>query len=592
VTEPLGPARILDDEAGVTQRNYSPFLEVGRTGLRRVSGIVQEEFLPQLRGRKAVQVYREMSENDAIVGALIFSVERLLRQLEWRVEAASNNPDDKANAEFVEQCMDDMSHSWDDLVAEILSMLVYGWSWHYIVYKKRIGPWEKDPKKRSKHSDGKIGWRKMPIRSQETLFRWGFDDDGGIKTMFQMAPPQYDLVSLDIERSLLFRTTTAKNNPEGFSLLRRAYRSWFLKKRLEEFESIGVERDLAGLPVARVPSRYLDAKTGTKEAQMVAAFRKMVQSVRRDENEGIVLPSEFDFDTKQQLFDFELMTSGGSRQFDTNALIQRYEQRILMSCLADFILVGHEETGSYSMHTDKRGLFQNALNSISHSIAEVFNRYAIPRLFSLNGVKPNELPTIVPNDVDPPDIMQLGGFMQQMVGAGMQFFPDPELEKFIRDAARLPKLDPEQEETLEIKARQQNIMDLAQQRLDALGMEIQAHQGIQQVHQGQLANDQQQAQFEADPTGQGANLDPTKQINADNAKSQGSLADQSAKNKMKHEGDREKVRTTQARDERDHGRKIQSLKVQQERQKLLNMRRQQNEKSAAAKKKPAPKGKK
>jgi hypothetical protein len=36
--------------------------------------------------------------------------------------------------------MDDMSHTWDDMISEILTMLVYGWSWHEIVYKKRVGP--------------------------------------------------------------------------------------------------------------------------------------------------------------------------------------------------------------------------------------------------------------------------------------------------------------------------------------------------------------------------------------------------------------------------------------------------------------------
>ena len=64
---------------------------------------------------------------------------------------------------------------------------------------------------------------------------------------------------------------------------------------------------------------------------------------------------EYDRDTKQPLFDFQLMSSGGARQFDTNAIIQRYEQRILMSVLADFILVGHQAQGSYALHTDKSG---------------------------------------------------------------------------------------------------------------------------------------------------------------------------------------------------------------------------------------------
>lgn len=584
----VGPERIQDLDPQVKVQSYGPMLEVGHSGLRRVSGIVQEEFLPQLRGRKSVQIYREMADNDAIIGALLFAIQRLLRQLEWRVEPASNDADDRANAQFVEECMDDMSHTWDDLVSEILSMITYGWSWHEIVYKKRIGPWEKNPKMRSKFTDGRIGWRKIPIRAQETLFRWGFDKDGGIQAMYQMAPPNYETIALPIDKCLLFRTDLSKNNPEGRSLLRPAYRSWYLKKRLEEFESIGVERDLAGLPVARVPSTYLDASPGTKEHKMVQSFRKMVQSVRRDENEGIVLPSMFDQDTKQEMFAFELMTSGGSRQFDTNELIQRYEQRMLMSVLADFILVGHEETGAYNMHSDKRGLFQNALNSIAKAIADVFNRHAIPRLFAINAIKPEKLPYIKPNDVDPPDITQLGGFMQQMTSAGMQFFPDPKLEKFIRDAARLPELDPEQEDLKEMQARQQGIIDLANQRFEGLNLEIQAHQGQQQLEQGQMGIEQQKAAMQVDPTGQGQ-PNPNQQAQAQNTQAQGQFDEGDRQRSQKHANDRDKVETQKARDERDHQRKVQSLKQQQERQKLVAMRQQHQAKLAAAKKQPAKK---
>ena len=69
----------------------SPFIELGNTGLKRAAGIIDEEFLPQLRGRKAVAVYKEMSENDPLVGALLFAVDRLLRNVEWTVEPAGKS---------------------------------------------------------------------------------------------------------------------------------------------------------------------------------------------------------------------------------------------------------------------------------------------------------------------------------------------------------------------------------------------------------------------------------------------------------------------------------------------------------------------
>lgn len=487
----------LESSADMVPKRVPPTMELGGSGLRRTAGYVDEEFLPQLRGRKAVGIYREMSDNDPIIGALLFALDRLLRQIDWRVEPASSKPDDKDAAEFIEQCMDDMSHTWDDLVSEVLTMLAYGWSWHEIVYKRRVGPWEKDATKRSKHTDGKVGWRKIPLRGQETLQRWVFDESGGVRAMVQMAPPYYKTVVLPIEKSLLFRPTLVKGNPEGRSMLRNAYRPWYMKKRLEEIEAIGAERDLAGMPVGKVPADYLTAQPGSDQAKMVEAFRKMVKSVRRDEQEGIILPTAFDQDTKQPLFDFQLLNSGGSRQFDTSGIIQRYEQRMLMTVLADFILVGHEGTGSYALHTDKTGLFRTAINSLAQAIADVFNRHALPRLFAINGWKPDELPRIVPNDVDPPDLTQLGQFMTQMAQAGVTWFPDAELEKFVRNAARLPKLDPEAEAGLELESRQADIMRVAQQRLEMLGMQQQAQQGQMGLQQQQQGIDGTQQQLDA-----------------------------------------------------------------------------------------------
>lgn len=473
-----------------TPKNINPLQEIGTTGLKRATGVIDEEFLPALRGRKAVKVYREMSLNDPMVGAMLFAIDKLCRQVTWRVEGPDNTEESAQAVEFVEQCMDDMSHTWNDMISEILSMLVYGWSWHEIVYKKRVGPWEKDGSKRSKYTDGKIGWRKIPIRSQETMLRWLFDPDGGVQGLVQLAPPTYATSVIPIDKSLLFRTGLHKGNPEGVSMLRNAYRPWFFKKRLEEFEAIGVERDLAGMPVASVPSTYMNAKPGSREASMFGAFKKMVQNVRRDEHEGLVLPLEYD-EKGNELFKFELMSSGGARTFDTNALISRYEQRILMTALADFILLGHEQTGSYAMHVDKTGIFKAALNVITEAIADVFNRHAIPRLFALNAWKPEELPRIVPANVDPPNLTELGGFMTQMAGMGMQFFPDPDLEKFLRDVAQLPEIPDDQLEQRRQMAMMQNASAMMQTQMETHGMAQQTSMVQQGMSPEQAAMQQQ-----------------------------------------------------------------------------------------------------
>ena len=550
-----------DDLTGEVKAKASPMIELGTTGLKRSAGYINEEFLPALKGRKAIQVFREMSENDAIVGALLFAVDRLLRQINWRVEPASHNKEDRDAAEFLESCMEDMSHTWDEFISEVLTMLPYGWAYHEVIYKKRVGPHEKDGKYRSRYTDGKIGWRKLPIRSQETLQRWIFDDTGGIKGMVQLAPPTYKTTFLPIEKSLLFRVTTVKNNPEGRSFLRNAYRPWYYKKRLEEIEGIGVERDLAGLPVAKVPHDYLAAKKGTDKAKMVDAFRKMVRSVRRDEQEGVVIPTSYDQDTKQPLFDFSLLNSGGGRTFDTNSIIQRYEQRILMTVLADFIMVGHQGTGSYALHTDKTGLFRASINSVSQAIADVLNRYAVPRLFAVNGWRLDELPQFEPGDVDPPDLMQLATFMGQMNQAGVQWFPDPELEKFLRDAARLPKLDEKTEDLREQQKKQSDAMGIARQQMEMIQLKMQAEQAAQQPQQQQMANEQQamnneqqamsleqqKQQMAAPPPEQPPAQEEQQQLNLDQMIADGDQKAAEGEQKLAHQEEMHQARLAQMR---------------------------------------------
>src|SRR5690606_7481841 len=393
------------------------FVEVGATGLRRAGGYVREEFLPELSGQQGRRVIREMAWNDPIVAGVLFAIEMLIRRVSWRVRPASSARDDQLAAQFVEECRTDMSSSWADLIAEILSMLPYGWAYHEIVYKRRGGD-SRDPKQHSRFDDGLIGWRKVPIRAQDTLLRWEFDDEGGIQGMYQVAEPDYRIRYLPIAKSLLFRTGTYKNNSEGVSLLRRAYRPWYFKKRIEEIEAIGIERDLAGMPVAWVPPEVLRGDSDEMK-QALETYKEIVTNLKRDEQEGVVMPAVYD-EHGNKLYDLTLLTSGGRRQFDTSAVVARYDQRIAMVVLADFILLGHEKIGTQALSVTKAQLFATALQAWVDSIAEVFNRHAIPRLLHLNPrFRVRQLPQLEPGEVEAIDMRELAEVIRQLTGAGV-----------------------------------------------------------------------------------------------------------------------------------------------------------------------------
>jgi len=406
--------------------------EIGRVGQRRYGGIFYEEFLSELRGRNGAEVFTEMSNNDETIGAILFAIEMLVRQASWNVEPGGSTAKDREAAEFVKSCMDDMQQTWIDTISEILSFLTYGWSFHEIVYKRRMGR-TKDNRTSSKYDDGLIGWMKLPIRSQETLYQWEYDDQDNLIGMTQMPPPDFGLITIPMNKAMLFRTRSRKDNPEGRSILRTAYRSWYFKRRIQEIEGIGIERDLAGLPVITTPEGMDIWDKDDEDMNAIrAGLEAMVKNIRRDSTEGLVLPFGYTF---------ELTSTGGSRQFDTNSIIARYDTKISQTVLADFIQLGHESVGSFALSSDKTNLFSMAICAFLDIICQTFNSQGIPALIDINGdhfAGVTDYPRLTHGDIEDVDLATMATYIKDMTSIGV-IIPDESLEDYVRQLGKLPK---------------------------------------------------------------------------------------------------------------------------------------------------------
>jgi len=406
--------------------------EIGRIGQKRWGGIFYEEFLRELQGKRGIAAYSEMSENDDIVGAVLFSIEMLIRQVTWYVQPGGGQPIDQEAADFVDGCRNDMQSTWTETISEILSFLTFGWSAHEIVYKRRMGR-SRNVMLNSKYDDGMIGWRKLPIRSQETLYEWQYDSEDNLIGMVQQPPPSFELITIPMEKLLLFRAKSRKDNPEGRSILRNAYRSWYFKRRIQELEGIGIERDLAGFPVITAPEGIDIWDTNNPKMQEIrAAAEALVKNIRRDSMEGLAIPSGWKL---------ELLSTGSRRQFDTNNIINRYDTRIAMTVLADFVLLGHQIHGSFALSSDKTKLFSVAIGAYLDMICEVFNNKAIPQLIDMNaqhfaGI--TDYPMLCHGDIESQDLTSLATYIKELTGIGV-LTPDSGLEDYLREQASLPE---------------------------------------------------------------------------------------------------------------------------------------------------------
>jgi len=376
-----------------------------------------------------------MSE-DAVPSAILFAIEMVCRRVSWRIEPNPNFVDDAdaiKYAQFVDECLHDMSSDWEETLSEVLTFLTYGFAPLNVVYKMRTG-WKEDGS-RSTYNDGLIGWRKWSLRAQETVDSWKFDENGGVEGLVQVAPPDYKRYDIPIESLLLFRTTARKGNPEGRSILRGGYRAFVYKTRIEKIEGIGIERDLAGLPVAWVPPEILSGEATSDDVQIRTAITEIVTNIRRDEQEGIIFPLSYDENGNKQ-YELTLLSTGGTRQFNTDAIINRYHQLIAMTVLADFILLGHESVGSFALASSKTNLFSYALGSFLDMIAGIINRHAITRLVQVNGWSVEKSPIITHGDIESINLSELAEYLTALTGANIVL--DEKATEYLLDQANIP----------------------------------------------------------------------------------------------------------------------------------------------------------
>jgi hypothetical protein len=241
-----------------------------------------------------------------------------------------------------------------------------------------------------------------------------------------------------MSRCVLFRTKTYKNNPEGVSPLRRAFRSWRFKKRLEEVEAIGLARNLTNIPKVTVPTRMMSPSASAAEQAVRGQFQNMVSLLSRDQLTGIVMPAELE-DGKETGYKFELLSGQGNSAMTADPVIRRYDSRILMSLASEFLLLGVEKTGSFALAAEKASSFVGSLEWTADVIANEFNRVCISALMQVNGVPPEFWPKLIHDPVAQTDVRDLGMFLSQAAAGGF-ITPTVATENRLRERASLPEI--------------------------------------------------------------------------------------------------------------------------------------------------------
>jgi len=427
-----------------------PFQEMGTSTSSRWGGMTRDEGLRELRGETGRRKYQEMRRNNAVINAIFFAIETYLRGVAFYAESVSDSPEDRGAGEFLDQALHDMSFSFDDEMLFILVMMEQGFSALEIVYKLRRGrnPGRyggiKNPAQ-SQYDDGMVAWRKWSPRPATSLVagdEFEMDENGGLQGINQLVGKKLQKMTIPIENVLLFRTTPApSNSPFGVSLLRGLYQSYYYSTNIAQVEAIGVERDLAGLPVVYLGTGTTTTGTNSDYDQAKA----LVENIRNDEQAGVVIPNvKMGMGEGGEGILLELLSTGGARAFNTSEIINRWDKRMALTVMAQFIMLGMESVGSYSLARTQGDVFSVAIDAWASSIAATISRHAVPRLFEMNPkfASLEQLPTVVHSDVGVPNLEAMSKYVNALVGAQV-LTPDAAIEKHLREMAGLPPMSDE-----------------------------------------------------------------------------------------------------------------------------------------------------
>lgn len=384
----------------------------------------------------AFQTYRDMKYDGIISGSMSF-IKALLSKGGFKIPYHKDSTrEERATIDALNQSLSDMEdYDLKRLVSNWLQMLDYGCSLNEVVLQR---------------VNGKQVFKTISPIHLTTVNKFVFDD-GVLKKVELTAPENDGLIknlasqatSINGDKLLLFRVEADQDFPLGKSLLYGAYTGWKAKKILQEYEAIGIAKNLSGVLNLKIPSDYINkyfSDPASDEAVYVSNLIQQAEMLHAGKGSFILTAS----DTQENgVRMFEVDTVGGSggnaQNFNVGASIDRYNREILMSLQTVVLAVGAEGGGSFALSDNQTYLLSLFVENIRSAISYEFQK-AIRIAFKANGLSTDRIPLLEWEPIEPLDWDEFTKGWQRLVQCG-GVTATKELEAYLRDAGGAPKAD-------------------------------------------------------------------------------------------------------------------------------------------------------
>lgn len=386
-------------------------MEIGDSGTEILQGIIREDFNPKLSESRAMKVYDEMRRTDSTVRATLSAVSLPISSANWFVQPATDDAQDQEVADFVQSAlMEWADDSFNDFMRHALLMLLFG-----------VMAFEKVFTVREVEGKQMIVWKRIAPRLPKSIERWQTSDGGeGI----EQRKVEGGIVSIPMDKLLVFVNEKEGDNWWGMSILRTAYQPWYIKQYMYKISAIAYERQGLGIPFAKLPQNA--------SSRDIAKAEKLLREVRAHQHAYILEPHDMEFGFKDMQ---------ARNVMDPMPLINHHNREITKAMLAQFLELGAEGgSGSRALSEDHSELFLSAVDAVARNIADTFTKYAIKELVDLNFDDVQWYPKLTYTGVRKEDIESLAKAYKELTDAG-GISPTENDEQFWRKKLNLPDKD-------------------------------------------------------------------------------------------------------------------------------------------------------
>lgn len=230
-------------------------------------------------------------------------------------------------------------------------------------------------------------------------------------------------VDIDWRKVGMCSYASNSNRPLGMSDLDAAYTAWREKILIQDYLLMGIQKDLAGTPVLRVPQQLFDDSQADPNSLASATLNQLqshMANLHAGDQTFVILPSDTfnETGTGEKLYDINFKgIDGSSKMFNLVEIIEQKKKAIYTVLGASHLITGENGASSYNLHEGKASQAAHLSERDSIIIDEMWNKKVIPLILRLNGftdIPPEDIPVFEHGEVQPVSLDEKGKYINRV----------------------------------------------------------------------------------------------------------------------------------------------------------------------------------